>query len=76
VRERDRVFETFYRSADHLESNVTGSGIGLAVVRELSGLLGGRAWIDDAPGGGARVVVEFPNAYLRAEAATGSMAVA
>ncbi|MGH7462880.1 MAG: sensor histidine kinase, partial [Longimicrobiales bacterium] len=76
VRERDRVFEPFYRSTTHRESSVVGSGIGLAVVRELAGLLNGRAWIEDAPGGGARVVVEFPDAYLRAEEATGSFAVA
>lgn len=76
TRERDRVFEPFYRSSTHRDSSVAGSGIGLAVVRELAGLLNGRAWIDDAPGGGARVVIEFPDAYLRAEEATGSWAVA
>jgi signal transduction histidine kinase len=76
TRERDRVFETFYRTSNHLASDVAGSGIGLAVVRELAGLLGGKAWVDDAPGGGARLVVEFPEAYLRAEEAAGSWAAA
>jgi signal transduction histidine kinase len=75
-RERERIFEPFYRGAAHTDSSLAGSGIGLAVVRELAGLLGGRAWADDAPGGGARVVVEFPDAYLRAEEASGSIAVA
>jgi signal transduction histidine kinase len=76
IRERDRVFEPFYRASPHVDSKVVGTGIGLAVVRELAGLLGGRVWAEDAPGGGARIVVEFPEAYLRAAEATGDWAVA
>jgi signal transduction histidine kinase len=34
-----------------------GSGLGLAVVADLARLQGGRAWVRDAPGGGARVGV-------------------
>jgi signal transduction histidine kinase len=30
------------------------------VVAELAGLLRGRAWVEDAAGGGARFVVEIP----------------
>jgi signal transduction histidine kinase len=74
-RERERVFEPFYRATGQ-DTSVAGSGIGLAVVRELAVLLAGRAWVDDAPGGGARLVVEFPDAYLRAEDAAASWAVA
>lgn len=76
VRERERVFEAFYRATTNLDSKVVGTGIGLAVVRELAGLLGGKVWAEDAPGGGARIVVEFPEAYLRAAEATGDWAVA
>ncbi|HSL71118.1 MAG TPA: HAMP domain-containing sensor histidine kinase, partial [Longimicrobiales bacterium] len=76
ARERERVFEPFYRAGYQTDSKVVGSGIGLAVVRELTALLRGRVWADDAPGGGARIVVEFPDAYLRAEEATGGWAVA
>ena len=74
--ERARVFESFYRLERHAASPVAGSGIGLAIVRELVQLHEGRVWLDEAPGGGARVVVEFPGAYLRAEAKTGEWAVA
>jgi signal transduction histidine kinase len=72
VRERARVFETFYRSQRDLDSQTTGSGIGLDVVRELAALHGGSAWVEDAPGTGARFVVEFPGATLEkaAEKAT------
>jgi signal transduction histidine kinase len=76
LRERDRIFEPFYRSSLHAQSGVAGSGIGLAVVKELTDLLEGRVWAEGAPGGGARIVVEFPNAYLRPEEAAGGWAVA
>lgn len=65
MRERSRVFEPFYRSTRDLDSATTGSGIGLAVVRELATLHGGSAWIEEAPQSkGARIVVEFPNAHI------------
>jgi len=76
VRERERVFESFYRSPMHVGGKVLGTGIGLAVVRELASLLHGNARAESAPGGGARIVVEFPEAYLRAEEAAGGWAVA
>jgi signal transduction histidine kinase len=76
MRERERVFETFYRAHRDQESSITGSGIGLAVVRELAVLHGGSAWIEDAPGAGARVVVEFPGAYVAVEQPSGDWAVA
>jgi signal transduction histidine kinase len=75
-RERERVFEPFFRSAPHVDGRIAGSGIGLAIVRELAGSLGGTARAEAAPGGGARLVVEFPEAYLRAEEAASGWAVA
>ena len=53
ARERERVFEAFYRSSLHAQSSTAGSGIGLAVVKELTDLLEGRVWAEAAPGGGA-----------------------
>jgi signal transduction histidine kinase len=60
--ERAAVWEPFVRLARDLESSTAGSGIGLAIVRELVELHGGAARIESAPGGGACVVVELPNA--------------
>jgi signal transduction histidine kinase len=75
--EREKVFGRFVRLGRDVESPVGGSGIGLAIVRELVMLHGGRVWIEDAPGErGARVVVEFPGAYVRPDAAAGGWAVA
>ncbi len=75
-RDRERVFEPFYRSPVHIASRVAGSGIGLAVVRELATSLQGTAWAEVAPGGGARLIVEFPQAYLRPQEAAAGWAVA
>src|SRR5881628_1504635 len=61
--EREQVWERFWRLERDRESAVAGSGIGLAVVRELATLHHGRAWIDDegpAAGTGTRVVIELP----------------
>jgi signal transduction histidine kinase len=64
-RERERVWGSFYRLDRDANSSIAGSGIGLYVVRELARLHGGDAWVEDAPGGGARFVVEL-NAAERA----------
>jgi signal transduction histidine kinase len=56
--ERKRVWEPFYRL--ETASGSGGSGIGLAIVHQLLEETGGRAEIGDAPGGGARLVVELP----------------
>ena len=73
--ERERVWSSFYRLARDANSSVAGSGIGLYVVRELARLHGGDAWIEDAPAGGARVVIEL-HAAARAHGFTDEHAVA
>jgi signal transduction histidine kinase len=67
--EQERVFESFFRLPRDVDSKSSGSGIGLAVVRELARLHAGDARAERAPGGGTRIVVEFPDAYLRTEPA-------
>ena len=60
--DREHVWERFWRLERDRGSSVAGSGIGLAVVRELADLHHGRAWIDDVgpDAGGTRVVIELP----------------
>ncbi len=60
--DRERVWERFWRLKRDRGTAVAGSGIGLAVVRELATLHNGRAWVEDAPpeAGGARFVIELP----------------
>ena len=59
--ERDVIFGRFARGEVGLEAGSTsGSGLGLALVVEHLRLHGGRVWVEDAPGGGGRFVVELP----------------
>ena len=58
--EREHIWDPYYRLTRQSDASVGGSGIGLSIVRELVLLHGGRIWVEDAPGGGARFAVEFP----------------
>jgi signal transduction histidine kinase len=60
VAERERIWQPYHRLARDRKAAGAGTGLGLSVVAELSALLRGKAWVEDAPGGGARFVVELP----------------
>lgn len=60
--ERDRIWDQFWRLERDRGSAVAGTGIGLSVVRELATLHRGRVYVEGAPGGGARFVIELPAA--------------
>jgi signal transduction histidine kinase len=68
--ERERIWEPFYRLDREREAAVAGSGIGLAVVRDLVTLHGGRAWLDDRATRGARFVVDLPDAEISPDPAS------
>jgi signal transduction histidine kinase len=57
--ERDRVWGAFYRLSKEEQTAISGTGIGLAVVRGLVEAMHGRCWIADSESG-ARIVVEIP----------------
>jgi signal transduction histidine kinase len=58
--DRTRVWSPYVKLRREKSAADEGAGIGLAVVRELTSLHGGEARVEDAPGGGARVVVALP----------------
>ena len=58
--ERENIWRPFYRLQRAEQTETGGAGIGLAVVHELVLQHGGTVWVEAAPGGGARFVVEFP----------------
>jgi len=57
---REIIFERFRQGDDSSTRRLGGTGLGLAIVKELVALHRGEVRVDDAPGGGARFVVEIP----------------
>ena len=58
--DRTRVWEPFLRLDREVEGRVAGSGLGLAVVRDVVRQHGGQVAAEAAPGGGTRIAVTFP----------------
>jgi signal transduction histidine kinase len=67
-----RIWHPFSRLARADAAATGGTGIGLAIVRQLVELHGGQARVEPAPTRGARFIVEIPRA--RSEAPAGSPA--
>ncbi len=59
-KERDRVFQFFYRISDERVRETKGTGLGLAIVNEVTLRHGGEVVICDQPRGGARVELKLP----------------
>ncbi|HSB53970.1 MAG TPA: HAMP domain-containing sensor histidine kinase, partial [Gemmatimonadales bacterium] len=57
--DRDLIWKPFVRLRAN-PSRAPGSGIGLAVVRDLADRMDGQVQVDDAPGGGTVFTVRFP----------------
>ena len=57
--ERDRIFEPYARLPHDQVSERTGTGLGLAVVRQIAQACNGRVWLEEAPRRGARAVIEL-----------------
>ncbi len=51
--ERERIWGGYYRLDRERKSAIAGTGIGLAVIRELAVLHGGSSWVDSNDGGGS-----------------------
>ncbi len=62
--DRAKVWERFGRLERERSTAVAGTGIGLAVVRELTELHDGRAWVESGSSGGARFIIELPDARV------------
>ncbi len=68
---RGIVFEAFQRDAT-AAPHAPGVGIGLSLVSSFAELHGGRAWVEDRPGGGCSFKVLLPGESPRVPSATGS----
>jgi len=57
---RETIFERFRQVDASINRQFGGTGLGLAIARDLVRLHGGTLRMEEAPGGGARFVVELP----------------
>jgi two-component system sensor histidine kinase MprB len=58
--DRPHVFDRFYRSQE--SRGMSGSGLGLSIVRQVAERHSGTVAAEDAPGGGARLMLWLPGA--------------
>jgi len=57
---KDRIFEKFYRVDSSLTYEVSGTGLGLTITKEIVELHGGRIWVESEVGKGSRFFVWIP----------------
>ena len=60
--EMERIFQRFYQIENPLRREHEGIGLGLAIVREMSELMGGRVWVESELGAGSRFYLSLPRA--------------
>ena len=56
--EQSRIFEKFYRGKE--EGHLKGSGMGLAIAREIMSAHGEKIWVASSPGKGSKFVFSLP----------------
>ena len=56
----EKIFESFYQVDSTLSKNAQGTGLGLAVVRQIAELHGGGARVQSEPGEGSTFIVTLP----------------
>jgi signal transduction histidine kinase len=69
-REQSRIFDRFYQVADSLTRDHGGTGLGLTLVRELVGTLGGAIWLTSREGQGSTFAFALPG--VQEQAASGA----
>ncbi len=65
-----RIFEPFERSENSTKTGIQGTGLGMAITKELVEKMGGKIWVESKLGVGTKVTVRFN--FRRAEKAVSS----
>jgi signal transduction histidine kinase len=58
--EKDRIFDKFYRVDDRRVQEVEGTGLGLALVRDIVEAHEGRITVESRPGQGSTFTIHLP----------------
>jgi len=72
----DKIFTPFNQVDNRYDRQAGGTGLGLALVRGLAELHGGRAWLESEPGKGCCAYVVLPAHEPAARAVEGAVAAA
>ncbi|MDD5569194.1 MAG: HAMP domain-containing sensor histidine kinase [Candidatus Pacebacteria bacterium] len=60
AKEREHLFEKFYRVKNKKTEEIVGTGLGLWITRQIVELMGGSIMVDSMEGVGTQVTMEFP----------------
>lgn len=55
-----KVFDKFYQVGERVPTDISGTGIGLAIAKEIVELHGGRIWAESEKGQGAKFIFTLP----------------
>jgi signal transduction histidine kinase len=66
--EQQKIFESFYQVDSGLSKNAQGTGLGLAVVRQIVELHGGTVRVESEPGQGSSFIIALPHGFFSDEA--------
>jgi signal transduction histidine kinase len=71
TRDRERIFDKFFRVEHGMVHDVKGSGLGLSLVRHIAEAHGGRVEVESTPGQGSKFVLVLPARQPHAAAPDG-----
>jgi signal transduction histidine kinase len=60
AKEREKLFQKFYRIKNDQTREITGTGLGLWITKELTGLMNGSISVDSIENVGTEMIVAFP----------------
>ncbi|HNT29730.1 MAG TPA: HAMP domain-containing sensor histidine kinase [bacterium] len=60
AKDRERLFEKFYRVKNRKAKDVVGTGLGLWITKQLVEIMGGKIYVDSIEDVGSEFTIEFP----------------